>query len=138
MSAKSIKRNIQLYADQTYRKLTLSERVLGDAPFNRRCHINAVQKVKEGKAEKVFVCLADTGCGDTCVHFINQLADGTFQDNTWGWVHELSNYYLIREVHPEEYPNIWDVLGVTKKLIVNKNSNWLQRWFFNINAEELI
>jgi hypothetical protein len=136
MSRQDVFKRIRTYVTSNYQKLDTKDFVLGDAPFNRRCHLNSVQKVKEGKAKKVFSCFAiDTDDNSQCVHFINQLEDGKYQDNTWGWLYEKSEYYIIKEVDSIEQNKIWDVLSDTKKMLLNLNSNWLERFIFKINKE---
>lgn len=134
MGKQDILNAIRKYVIANYTKLNTEKFVLGDAPFNRRCHLNAVQKIKEGKAKKVFLCFTiDKDDNSQCVHFINQLEDGKYQDNTWGWLYEQTDYYIIREVEETEYDKIWDVLENTKETLLNLHSNWLERFIFRIN-----
>lgn len=134
-----ILKEIHRYAINTYRKVGVIDMVMGEAPFNRKCHINAVQKVYEGKAVKVFACYAfSDGEPHGCIHFINQLENGKYQDNTWGWVHSISHYYIIREIDPTEYKTIWNILNGLKETLTNLHSTRLQRWMFRINAHDLI
>jgi len=99
MSKQSIFEAIRNYAITNYKKINIEDFVLGDIPYNYKCHLNSVQKVKENKAEKVFLCVAiDKDDDSLCVHFINQLNNGKYQDNTWGWLYEQNDYYIIKEV----------------------------------------
>lgn len=114
-----------------YKKLDNKQFVLGSAPINYKCHINSVQKTKEGKAKKIILCLADSGYG-LCVHFINQLEDGKYQDNTWGYLYEKSDYYLIKELDESEYDTIGDILSATQQSLVDLNSSAFERKFFKV------
>ena len=139
MSKEKISLDIRDYAKAHYRKLDTNEFVLGEAPFNRRCHINAVQKIKEGKAEKVFLCFTiDLDSNSQCIHFINQLEDGKYQDNTWGWLYTHTEYYIIKEVAKEEYNTIWDILTCTKQSLVNMFASWIDKYILRIKAKDFI
>lgn len=138
MSKSDVFQRIRTYIKSNYQLLDIKNFVLGEAPFNRRCHINSVQKVKEGKATKVFLCFAiDKDNNSQCIHFINQLEDGKYQDNTWGWVYENTEYYLIREVNKIEQQKVWNVLSDTKKSLLYLHSNWLERFIFRIKPDDL-
>lgn len=130
---------IKRYAIANYRKIDPKDLVIGDAPFNRKCHLNAVQKVKEGKAAKVFMCYAyDRSNNSACIHFINQLKNGKFQDNTWGWIYEWCDYYIIKEISPDEYQRIWDCLQDIRETLVETNSTKFERFIRGIKAENCI
>jgi hypothetical protein len=134
-----IHRKIRDYATSHFKKLDTKDFVIGDAPFNRKCHLNAVQKVKEGKAVKVFSCYAfDRSDNTQCIHFINQLANGKYQDNTWGWLYQWCDYYLIKEISADEQEHIWDSLSDIRKSIVKLNSTWLERKIHKIEIENCI
>ncbi|MDD4188455.1 MAG: hypothetical protein PHX04_06880 [Bacilli bacterium] len=134
MSRNDIFLNMRKYALANYTKINPEDFILGEAPFNSRCHMNSVQKVKEERAEKVLLCFAiDNTNNSQCVHFINQLKDGKYQDNTWGWLYSYSDYYIIKEVDKSEYEKIWDVLSNTKEMFVNLHTNWFQRWWYSID-----
>lgn len=120
--------------------MDIKDFVLGDAPFNFRCHLNSVQKVKEGKAAKVLSCFAiDKDDNDSqCIHFINQLENGKYQDNTWGWRYDRCEYYLIKEILPDEQLHIWDQLSGLKEMIVNANSTKFERFIYKIKYSNII
>jgi hypothetical protein len=83
LSKQSVFQNIRTYIKSNHQLLDNRNFILGEAPFNRRCHINSVQKIKEGKADKVILCFTiDKDNDSQCIHFINQLENGKFQDNT--------------------------------------------------------
>lgn len=128
MIKEKILERILNYVTVNYNKLDKSDFVIGEIPYNFRCHLNSVQKVKEGKAAKVFLCIAIQKSDSTIiVHFINQLDDGKYIDHTWGWIHEFYDYYIIKEVVESEFSTIGKVLESAKYALINGNSNWLER-----------
>lgn len=120
-----------------YRKADNDNFIIGEIPYNYKCHLNAVQNVKLGKAAKVFVCIAiaKNNNEDIVVHFINQLDNGKYQDNTWGWLYEYYNYYIVREIDPSEYGFIGDILESVRESLVRNNSNGLLRKLFRVSLE---
>ena len=128
-----IYKNIREYCELNYERLNSEDFLIGDNPYNRRCHLNAVQKIKENKADGVWLCIAwDKDDKEPCVHFIN-MVKGKFQDNTWGWLYEWNIYYLIRQVKEKEYDYIWDVLMDTKRTIFRLNSNSFKNFIHRLN-----
>jgi hypothetical protein len=122
---KAIKKRIYNYVISNYKKIAIDKFILGEMNYTFKCHYNAVQKVKEGKATKVYACIAiDKGDWKSIIiHFINQLEDGTYQDNTWGWLYNSYDYYLIKEVDKSEQDDIWELLASIRKTLVESNSN---------------
>ena len=138
MSKQDIFIAIKKYVTTNYTKLNIEDFVIGDIPYNYKCHLNSVQKVKEGKAEKVLLCVAiDKDDNSQCVHFINQLNDGKYQDNTWGWLYEQTDYYVIKEVKASEYDKIWLILNNAKEMLINLHTNWFQRFVYRINKNSI-
>lgn len=130
---KKVKNKIHHYVISNYEKLDPSQFDLGEINYTHRCHLNAVQKVREGKAEKVYSCVAvDKDNKDVIiVHFINQTKDGKFIDHTWGWMKEHYDYYLIKEIKENEQNNIWRILSSTKEFLFELNSTWFESLFCN-------
>ena len=130
----SIKSRVYDQVVANYRKI--DGFTLGELSYNYKCHLNAVQKVKEGKATKVLACIAinKKDWKEIIVHFINQLDDGKYQDNTWGWVYEDYNYYAVKEVAESEYDSIGGVLSGLQDSLVESNSNALIRKILKINT----
>ena len=125
---KAIKRRIFDYVAANYQRI--GGFVMGDGMFNYKCHVNAVQRAKEGKAVKVYACIAvyKNDWSNIVVHFINQLDDGTYQDNTWGWEYDQWRYYLVKEVHEDEFNEIEYVLeGLQKTLVKDHSSAFLRK-----------
>lgn len=136
----SILSKIYDYAVANYRKMDGDNFVLGELPYNYKCHLNAVQKVKEGKATKVILCVAidKNDYKRIVVHFINQLKNGKYQDNTWGWVYEDYNYYMVKEVDSTEFNRIGDLLNGLRDTLINHNSNRILRKLFGVKNDETI
>jgi hypothetical protein len=134
---KTIKKKIYNYVISNYKKIDNDKFVLGEMPYNNKCHYNSVQKIKEGKAAKIFACIAvDKGDWKSIIiHFINQLEDGTYQDNTWGWLYTSYDYYLIKEVDKSEQDDIWELLASIRKTLVESNSNRLLYGLLRIDKD---
>lgn len=122
-----------------YTPIDSEDMILGDLLFNRKCHLNAVQRVKEGKAEEVYlcVCIAKEN-NDTIVHFINKDKDGKYVDNTLGWCYKAYTYYIVRKIEEYEYNSVSDILGDMKKELVFKHSNKVMRRLAKIDYDNYI
>ncbi len=138
MSKQDIFLRIRRYAQAHFQRLNPDDFVLGESPLNQKCHINAVQKVYEGKAAKVLSCfVVDTTNNSQCVHFINRLEDGKYQDNTWGWLYKYCEYYAVKEISPDEQAEIWDELTNLKEMLLLANTNALERFLFRIKKADM-
>lgn len=131
---KRIKDNVILQ----YKKLDKSDMMLGDLNWNRKCHLNSIQYIKENKAKESYLCVTIDNSDFMCVHFVNKNKDNKFVDNTWGWLYEQVDYYIIRKVNTDEYDNIWDLLDRTKRSLVFNNSNCILRKICGIKYEDII
>lgn len=131
-----IKNRIINYVKSNYKLLDSSKFLNGKTYCNHRCHLNAVQEAYEnGDKVCLTVCI---GGGKVIVHFINQDSKGHYIDNTLGWYgKELYNYYLVKEVTPNEYKKIWNLLIDTKKMLINTNSSWLERKLAFIKEDDI-
>ena len=135
-----ILRKIKNYVISNYKKISDKEMILGELPFNRKCHLNSVQKVKEGKAEKVWSCVAinkNNNC-DIIMHFINQLKNQKYQDNTWGWLYKEYDYYLIKELSVEEQDDIRKYFENLKQHLIENNSTKFERIIIHKEIDNLI
>lgn len=125
---------IKTHCKVSYEKLNVDDFELGEIPYNHRCHLNSVQKIKENKAAEIYLCVAwDNDFPNPVIHFINKLENGKYQDNTWGWIYEQSQYYIIRKVNTSEYDKIWELLTDAKKHIFNSNSSQFMNWIHKID-----
>lgn len=121
-----------------YEKVDKNNMVMGDMNYNQRCHLNSIQYIKENKAKESYLCVAIGDEGFVCVHFINKNNDGKFVDNTWGWLYESVDYYIVRKVNSYEYEDIWNLLDNMKKNLIFNNSNKFLRKICSINYKEII
>lgn len=117
------------YTICNYTKLDTKNFKLGEIPYNFRCHLNSVQKVKENKADEVYLCMTlNEDYKDPIIHFINK-KDNTYMDNTWGWLYEENNYYIIRKINENEYNNIGNILEITRQSLLDLYS---KKWVRNL------
>jgi hypothetical protein len=133
---KSIKSRIYDYVVANYPMIEKDKFVLGEISYTYKCHLNSVQKVKESKASKVIACIAiEKGKWENIiVHFINQLEDGRYQDNTWGWLYKGWDYYMVKEINPNEFDNIDNMLGYIQSTLLKGNSNTIMRKLFRVGT----
>lgn len=82
------------------------------AMSNSACHFNAVAAVNGGRADKVWLVYSGSESGGA-IHFINSKR-GVYFDETWH-DYKNQNYYIIREVLPFEFEDIFDLLVATKQ-----------------------
>ena len=103
-----------------YRLIPKEQMKMGKGIWNHKCHLNAVQEVKDNNHDKVILC-----CGINnnrlYVHFINKDDTGCYTDNTLGWQYEYIDYYRIKEIDEKEFSNIEDILTNTKKYLINSH-----------------
>ena len=123
---KKIKERIVDYVKTNYTLLDINKFINGKTYFNRKCHLNSVQEAIDNNYDVLLVICVDND--DVFVHFINIDSKGRYIDSTLGWYgKELYDYYLIRKIDKREYKTIWQNLINTKKMLINLNSNWLER-----------
>ena len=135
-----MKRNIQdkiiKFVKSNYQLLDLNKFIKGNTFLNARGHLNSVQAAFD-KGYKVLLTIC-VGNDSVFVHFINEDSKNNYIDNTLGWYgQELYDYYLIREVSPSEYRSIWNLLSDTKEMLININSNWLERKLGFVKSDDV-
>ena len=134
MGIQKIVEKIEIYVKAHYKKIPIDDFVLGEIPYNHRCHLNSVQKIEEGNAKDVILCYAiDEEEDFSCVHFINQLENGKYQDNTWGWKYKDYDYYLIKYVDKSEYKNIGQLLINTKQSLFDLHTTWFDKYILKLS-----
>ena len=107
------------YTKVNYNKISKDDMILGDAYYNRRCQFNAVQYVKKGNADSVYLCIVlDENDTNPVIHFINK-KNNKFVDNTLGWIYEHYSYYIIRKVDESEYTYIDNLLEDSKNMVLD-------------------
>ena len=128
---KVIKRIIE-HIKANYQRIDKDQMKIGDSFYNYMCHMNAVQYIKNGKADEIYLCVYIEN-NWPIVHFINK-QDDKYIDNTLGWRYEQLEYYIIKKVSEDEYNSIEDLLSNTQKSLVESNSNVIARKIFRINS----
>lgn len=128
---KVIKKIIE-YVRTNYTYINFEDMQLGDSYYNYKCHLNAVQYVKQAKADEVYLCVYVED-GWPIVHFINKTGD-KFVDNTLGWQFEYIDYYIIRKINSDEYKCITDILVQSQRTLNRLFTNVFTRRLFNIKS----
>lgn len=126
---------IKVFCRAQYKLLPSEDFKLGEGHFNRKCHMNTVQKIYEKKAVKVHLVVIFSSTIDPIVHFINEDENGEFVDNTIGWEWEFYNYYYIKEVSKSEFDGIGYLLTDTKEMLFDQVSNKFLSMLFGINSD---
>lgn len=109
-----------------------------DADFalsNSACHFNAVAAARAGRADKVWLVWAGRKSG--VIHFINS-KDGKFFDETWHDDKDKSCYWIIREVKPHEYDDVYNILVTTKKSLISAFGTPWQKFRVNKKPHGII
>ena len=132
---KVVKKIIE-YVRTNYTYINQNDLQLGNIIYNYRCHLNAIQTVKEGKADEVYLCVTIEN-NYPIVHFINKKGD-KFMDNTLGWTYENIDYYIIRKINSDEYKNITDILVQAQRTLTRLYTNWFTRWIFGIKLNNFV
>ena len=131
------KRKMFAFARSHYVNIPQEKIIKADfALSNSSCHFNAVAAVNAGRADKVFLVWA--GRDEGVIHFINKKGDKFF-DETW---HDDDNdkscYWIIREVKPHEFDDIYNLLVATKKALVGMFGNTWQKIRFDKKPHSII
>lgn len=124
---KKIKRKIESFCKTNYLKIDKTQMRMGNGLFNQRCHLNAVQMVKNKQCDEVYLCIILNDNEFPIVHFINKDEKG-YQDNTLGWEFEKYNYYIVKKVDPSEFNDIENMLMETKRSLISLcSSNFINK-----------
>lgn len=122
------------YITCNYNKINKKDMKKGEGLFNNKCQLNAIENIKNNKAEDIYLCAIFDGPKDTpVIHFINK-KDDKFIDNTLGWLYEENEYYLIRKIKPKEYCQINLILFYTKELLLKACSNKFLNKILDVNS----
>lgn len=131
---RKVRNKIINYVKINYNKIDKEkDMILGDSYYNRKCHLNAVQYVKQNKADSVYLCIAIDNCDFPVVHFINK-KDNKYVDNTLGWTYEYGDYYVIRKIDNSEYKDIDNILGDTKDMLLDLFIHRFTRKIFKLGC----
>ncbi len=104
--------------------------------FNHKCFNNAVQYYydnnRKGNKVKVFEVIAISE-SDPCLHYINYDKNTkTYLETTLGYKANSIEYYLIREVHKDEFTNIENSFKNSLNEWNNRFISWIDRVVFGI------
>lgn len=132
---KVIKRIIE-HIKANYQRIDKDEMKIGDSFYNYMCHMNAVQYIKNGKADEIYLCVYIENEWPI-VHFINKQGD-KYIDNTLGWRYEQLEYYIIKKVSEDEYNDVGTILEDAQAHLVRLHSNKILRYLYGIKVNGLI
>lgn len=133
---KKILEKIIEYVRTNYTYINFEDMDMGDLYYNHRCHLNAVQYVKNKKCNEVYLCVTVED-NYPIVHFINK-KDNKYIDNTLGWKYEYIDYYVIRKINSDEYKCIDDILAQTQRTLTRIYTNPITRWIFDIKLNNFV
>jgi len=128
---------ISNHTKSQYELIDKKDMRMGIGLFNRACHRNSVQKIKEGASESVWAVIAINSYGFPIVHFINKDSDGKFVDNTLGWEYEYLDYYIVDKVKECDFENIAQLLLDIKDDLISKCGNKFFNKILNIKNDNL-
>lgn len=134
----AIKKRIVQYVSINYQKLDENRFVLGKLLYNYKCHLNAVQSVREEKSRGIYLCILTSkkDWKEVFIHFINKTSWNKFQDNTLGFTYEDFDYYLIKELDEKEYADsasVRIILEDTRRMLMDLFSNKFIRKILKID-----
>lgn len=133
---KRIKLKIEDYCNVNYNIVPKSEMLLGKGLFNNKCQWNAVQRVKDGKCQEVYLCVCISDTEFPIIHFINK-KDDKYIDNTLGFKYEEYRYYIIRKIDESEYFKTNEILCDTKKMFLGLYSNSILNKLYSVDEHNL-
>lgn len=128
-----VKKRIELYCETNYQRIHKSDMKMGKGLFNHKCHLNAVQQVKDDLMEEVYSCVCFSDSTFPIVHFVNKDKDGKYIDNTLGFEYEKYDYYIIRKIEESEFHKMDDLLMSAKKSLIDLHSNKLMNKILRID-----
>jgi hypothetical protein len=139
---KEIANKIALYVSSTYEIIDKEIMKMGKGLFNRKCHLNSVQCLKDeyNNATEVYACITlDAGCiSNPVLHFINKTSEGFYVDNTLGWEYALYDYYIIKKLNEDECNHVWDSLQNIRDSLVNLQCGKLYQKIFCIQSYNVL
>lgn len=110
-------------ADNKYQKRLDMSFVDGAGLYNHACHLNAVNRARDGSSAAVVeVAVIDD---DKCTaHYINMQSDGRYVDYTLGWHWSGADYRFVRYVPFTEWGTITDSLSRLKSELCKPVAKW--------------
>jgi hypothetical protein len=120
-------------ADKKYTKRIDINFVDGSGLYNHACHLNAVNKARDGSSCAV-VEVVMINDDKATAHYINMQSDGAYVDYTLGWHWSGADYRFVRFVPFTEWPNITTKLEKLKAELCKPVAKW-QRFTMLTNNE---
>lgn len=75
-----------------------------DCPYNWRCHINAIQRIRKHKWYKIYWCYqVDESRNTVIAHFINYWNNKYIETTQWRVGISCYDYYIVKEFKENEF-----------------------------------
>ncbi len=104
--------------------------------FNQKCFNNAVQYYQDFHHTKNEIKVFEVifiGNNDPVLHFVNyDVKTKTYLETTLGYKAVEYEYFLIREVHKDEFSNIESVFSNSLDVWTREFTTWIDRAIFRI------
>lgn len=92
---------------------------IGQYLNNQYCHLNSLNYAKKHKQKQIALCYYSHSYYGTHVHFVN-FSNGTYYDNTMGYLTPQYDYRLIRLIEEEDFDRLDDILQDEKEILFSK------------------
>lgn len=110
-------------ADKKYTNKININFVDGSGLYNHACHLNAVNRARDGSSCAV-VEVVMMNDDKATAHYINMQSDGTYIDYTLGWHWSGADYRFVRYVPFTEWPDITTQLEKLKAELCKPVARW--------------
>lgn len=110
-------------ADKKYKKKINIGFVDGAGLYNHACHLNAVNRCRDGSSVAVVECVV-IDSDKVTAHYINLQSDGTYVDYTLGWHWSGADYRFVRLVPFTEWSDITGSLSRLKAELCKPVARW--------------
>lgn len=123
MFKNKLKRIVRDAADKKYTNKIDISFIDGVGMYNHSCHLNAVNRVRDGSSCAVVECLI-LDSNSVTAHYINLQSDGSYVDYTLGWHWAGCDYRFVRLVPFAEWSSITDALENLKRDLCRPVAKW--------------
>lgn len=104
---KRIQARLERHFTRNFSRIDSDRFVCGEMRYNYQCHRNASHHCFLQPENKMYLVYAMDGRDSSfCLHVINRLPSGHYQDNTWGHEYRYHSYYLIKQILPDQYDRV--------------------------------
>lgn len=101
---KRIQECLRRHFTRNFSRIPEDRFVVGEMRYNFQCHRNSAHEHFLEPSKRMVLCFAVDSRDDSfCLHVINRLPNGKYQDNTWGHEYRFHSYFLIKEILPDQY-----------------------------------